>query len=1037
METLMSLLGRNGYLPHGYCFQWTPELLWSMVGADAVIALSYFSIPLAIVSFVRRRGGAPGALGAMPWLFSAFIFACGMTHVLDIWTLWRPDYGPQAIGKLLTAGVSAATALALWPLIPRLLQIPSVDALQAAVGSLQAEVDRRRSAEEHLADTERSLALTLASIEAGFIATDLAGHVTRLNAVAERITGWTQAEALGRPALQVFRREGREPGLDDANPVQLMHERGVTMNDTHDVVALARDGRRTRVELRAGLAHDAAGAVRGMVMVFRDVTRQREAEAVVPRLAAIVESSRDAIVGKTLDGVITSWNRAAESMFGYSADEAVGRPVQMLFPPGTDRDEMALLERLARGESVEPFFAERCAKDGRRVHVLVTISPIRDARGRIVGASKILRDVGEQRRAEAALRDSQARLRFALETAGIGDWELDLATGRTRRSIRHDRCFGHDTPQPDWSFETLLAHVHADDRERVAQTFDVALRGRLDWGVECRVVWPDGSVHWIEARGSLDRDDAGSPPGRMLGIVMDITRQKQAEQARLTAQRLEAENLRIQEASRLKSQFLANMSHELRTPLNAVIGFADLLQTGTVPPDSPRHREYLGHIGNSGRHLLQLINDVLDLSKVEAGKLEFFPEPLRLAPLFEEMRALMLTALQRKRIVLQLDVGTGLDDLVLDPSRLKQVLYNYLSNAIKFTPEGGHVALRARAVGVTHLRIEVEDDGVGVAEEHLPLLFVEFQQVDGSFSKRHQGTGLGLALTRRLVRAQGGEVGVRSRLGQGSVFHLVLPRRPEWRDAALPPRLLVVTADAAQASALSEPLGRAGCLVDVAETAALARRHAQDRAYQALTLELMLPDSPGLRLLAELREQGLNPAAPVVGLSLTLPAAGQAAFAVADVLPKPLQADAVRRALAANGLRAGSGARVMVVDDDPAALDLMLAALGAAALEARGWPDGRAALDALEGFAPQAIVLDLMMPGLDGFAVLQALAGRPAARGVPVFLWTSLLLTDDELALLRRSACEVLHKGGGTLQGLVDWLRSRPALKPQSSREGS
>ena len=186
-----------------------------------------------------------------------------------------------------------------------------------------------------------------------------------------------------------------------------------------------------------------------------------------------------------------------------------------------------------------------------------------------------------------------------------------------QHSARHDQCFGYAELQDEWSFDKFIQHVHPEDRAEVEQTLHVAVSELRNWRVQCRVIWPDNTVHCISKHGSVQR--LGDKATRMLGIVSEVTEQRQAENARLTAQRLEAENRQIQEANRLKSQFLANMSHKLRTPLNAVIGFSDLLHSGFIKPDSPKHQEFLGHIGSSGRHLLQLINDVLDLAKVESG----------------------------------------------------------------------------------------------------------------------------------------------------------------------------------------------------------------------------------------------------------------------------------------------------------------------------------------------------------------------------------------------------------------------------------
>jgi PAS domain S-box-containing protein len=1033
MDGWMSLLGRNGLLPHGFCLQWAPHLLWTMVLSDAVIALAYFSIPVAIVSFVRRRSSGDQPFGWLPWLFSGFIFACGLTHVMDVWTLWQPDYALQTLSKLLTAGVSAVTAVALWPLIPRALQIPSVNQLQGVIRQLESEVGRRRTAEDHLRDTEQSLAVTLGSIEAGVIVADRAGRITRMNEVAERITGWQQQQAVGRRLVDVFVQPGQPAGAGHDNPVDalLAHEPEAT--NVHEARVLARDGTESFVDLRQALTRDEHGQVRGIVLVLRDVTRLRRAEAELPRLAAIVEGSGDAIIAKTLDGRITSWNPAAEKLFGWTAAEAIGQPVQMLFPPGTEDQEMRFLAALARGERVLPFDTTRRAKDGTEVAVSVSISPVRDTQGRIVGASKIARDISATLRAKAALRDSEARLRFALEAAQIGDWELDLDTGATRRSLRHDRCFGYREQQAAWNVETMLRHVHPADRDGVAAAFQQSLDTGQDWHSEFRVVWPDGSLHWLAAHARMQQ--AGTR--RMLGIVTDITQAKRSEEARILAQRLEAENQQIQAASRLKSQFLANMSHELRTPLNAIIGFADLLHAGAVPVESAKHREFLGHIGTSGRHLLQLINNVLDLSKVESGKFEFFPQAVDLQELVAEVAGVLHPGLQLQRLQLHTEIAPGLQDLVLDPARLKQVLYNYLSNAIKFTPEGGSIVLRAQAEGADHLRIEVQDTGIGIAPGDLPRLFVEFQQLDSGYAKRHAGTGLGLALTRRLVQTQGGSVGVRSRPGEGSVFHLVLPRRPGIAPAPVP-SLLLVHDDPAHRQQVATPLGAAGCSVDAASTASQALARASTRRYDGIALGLRLPDQDGLGLLADIRAgDGTSRDAPVVGLSMHT--AGQppehVVFGITDVLAKPLQTRQVLRAMAACGLQGGSQARVMVIDDDPLALDLMLVTLQTAGLQAAGWADGREALLDIDQHQPHAIVLDLMMPGFDGFAVLDTLSRLPAWRATPVFIWTSMLLTDEEFQGLALSAQAVLSKGSGDMAWLLERLRR--AAQAQAAAPGA
>ena len=261
-----------------------------------------------------------------------------------------------------------------------------------------------------------------------------------------------------------------------------------------------------------------------------------------------------------------------------------------------------------------------------------------------------------------------------------------------------------------------------------------------------------------------------------LASVRDITERKRAEALQARSVELEFENRRIQEASELKSAFLANMSHELRTPLNAIIGFSELLYDGMISPSSPQYRTFIGHIQSSGKHLLQLIDDVLDLSKVEAGKVVFNPKPVDLGRLVSEVCASLGALAAQKRLSLQVDHDESLVDVQLDPGRLKQILYNFLSNALKFSPDAGVVRVRTRSEIGGMFRLDVRDQGPGITPADQLRLFKEFQQLEAGANKRHGGTGLGLALTKRLVEAQGGSVGVNSAVGQGSEFYAILPR---------------------------------------------------------------------------------------------------------------------------------------------------------------------------------------------------------------------------------------------------------------------
>lgn len=288
--------------------------------------------------------------------------------------------------------------------------VVDVSRLKLVEAQLQEEVGRRRTVEETLAEVERSLAVTLDSIGAGFVSTDEKGAVVRMNAVAERVTGWGRDEARGRPILEVFQRDGRPADMIGRNPVDVLIEVGTTLDKRQTIVARSRTGAPTTVELQATATRDDTGRVRGLATVFRDVTRLDEAERGARRLAALVEGSNDAVIAKTLDGRITDWNAAATRLFGYTEREAVGQDVRMLIPVAAGDEEDDILAKVRAGIAVPPFDTVRIAKDGAEVQVSVSISPIRDALGNVVGASKVARDISSAKRRDAELRRSNAEL---------------------------------------------------------------------------------------------------------------------------------------------------------------------------------------------------------------------------------------------------------------------------------------------------------------------------------------------------------------------------------------------------------------------------------------------------------------------------------------------------------------------------------------------------------------------------------------------------------------------------------------------------
>jgi PAS domain S-box-containing protein len=479
-------------------------------------------------------------------------------------------------------------------------------------------------------------------------------------------------------------------------------------------------------------------------------------------------------------------------------------------------------------------------------------------------------------------------------------------------------------------------------------------------------------------------------------------------------------------ASRLKSEFLANMSHELRTPLNAILGFTQLIHDGAVAPESPQFTEFLGDILASGHHLLQLINDVLDLSKVEAGKLEFHPEPVDLGVLVAELLAIMRTTAASKSIVIANEVAPDMPAVVIDAARLKQILYNYVSNALKFTEPGGRVVVRANLVDDgSRFRLDVEDTGIGIAPEDFERLFVEFQQLDAGVAKKHAGTGLGLALCKRLAEAQGGTVGVSSVPGKGSTFYALLPMSAGSVIAPLPcsglpgayegsPVVLVVEDNARDRALLVRTLVAAGYAVDEARTGAQALAKCQERSFDAITLDLLLPDASGLDVLDGIRRSNRNSDVPVIVVTVVTERGAIGGFAVHDLLPKPLERVALLESLERARISPRRSGEILVVDDEPASLRLMAAALQQLGYRARCVSNGEDGIRIARAAAPAALVLDLMMPVMDGWGFRAVQMCDPHLADIPVIVLSAAGRFDVA------AAAESLRAVAG-MEKPVDW----------------
>jgi len=491
----------------------------------------------------------------------------------------------------------------------------------------------------------------------------------------------------------------------------------------------------------------------------------REAEA---KYHSIFENAVEGIFQTGLDGRIISANPAVARILGYaSPDELileVGN-IQKIHVDPARREEF--IRMIREYGAVNDFEANLRCKNDRKIWCSLSARALWNSGGGLVGFEGLIIDITRRKQAEDALRETKARLDLALQSASMGVWHWDIIGDRRYFEEHVCHLLGIDPATFTGGAEEFFKAVHPDDRETIKAALERTIQQDVPYEPEYRAVWPDGSVHYITARGRLVRDDNGRP-ARVNGIIWDITERKKAEET-------VHENLRLEAADKAKSEFLANMSHELRTPLNSSIGFSELLKQGIAGQLNDKQKHYVDNILTSNQFLLILINDILDLSKIEAGKIELVIEKIPVPEVIKETLNLIKEKAMKHKVLLKTEFDPELAFIEADKQRVKQVLFNLLSNAVKFSKEeGGTVTITAKKEG-DMARISVSDTGIGIKAENIGRLFHKFEQLEKGISEKYGGTGLGLDITMHLVELQGGRIWARSKYGEGSTFTFLIP----------------------------------------------------------------------------------------------------------------------------------------------------------------------------------------------------------------------------------------------------------------------
>jgi PAS domain S-box-containing protein len=482
------------------------------------------------------------------------------------------------------------------------------------------------------------------------------------------------------------------------------------------------------------------------------------------QLAAIVDASDDAIISQTLTGAIVSWNSGAERIYGYPSDAMIGCSTSLLVPAGMPDVMPDVLQRIQRGERIERYDTIHATRNGVRIDVSITVSPVREPSGKVIGAASIARNLTQRRAVERALHETEQRYRTIFENAREGIFYATSDGETVAANPALVRLLGYDSAEDFMSDpDHLLGSWTTNERNELWSRLEGG-GGVHDFVMEgCR---KDGSKIWVSATMVEMRDGFGNPITYQ-GTLVDITGQKGSEAA------LRRETDKADRANRAKTEFLSRMSHELRTPLTAILGFGQLLQMGRLNP--VQQIESVDNILKAGRHLLKLIDESVDIAGIEEGRMAFSLEPVRIGDVVKDAMDLIGPAAEQRGIEIKVFPAHADCYLTADRQRLVQVFLNLLSNAVKYNIEHGSITLSCgESKDKGKLTVLVADTGPGIAPELRERIFTPFERL-GAERSGVEGTGLGLALSLQLVQAMGGTIDLESELGAGSTFSVTLP----------------------------------------------------------------------------------------------------------------------------------------------------------------------------------------------------------------------------------------------------------------------
>jgi len=744
-------------------------------------------------------------------------------------------------------------------------------------------------------DQRKLLEVTLGSIGDAVIATDEHRRITFMNGVAETLTGWRHFEAENLPVERVFHIINEQTRTPAPDPVaQVMATRSIAALVNHTMLITKTGGERP-IDDSAAPIFDEQGRMLGVVLVFRDVTQRREAEQAAQKLAAIVEHSDDAVIGKSMSGTITSWNAAAEQLYGYTAAEAIGKPINIIVPSDHASELQDIMRRLKAGERIDAWDTVRVKKDGTRVDVSLRISPIKNRGGEVVGASKVARDISWRKRNEeslaflaeasrvlAALTDRESALQQVAHLAVpyFADWCVVYCCEGEGQML--PVAYSHRSPAKTETLSEFLrmSPFKPDSPTATAAAFrfgEAQLMAHVPGDMLPKINTEASALHLMR---ELDPRSIISVPLRIRGetigvmtfVASESNRRYSPQDVRLAedlAQRVSTaiDNSQlfhsVQEAVRQKDDFLAMLSHELRNPL-AAIGYATALAQLS---NAEGQADVFPVIERQVSHLKHLIDDLLDVARISRDKINLKLESVDLTEIAHHAADSVRPLMDEKQHQFTTEISADSLPVLVDVTRAEQIMVNLLTNSAKYTPSGGRVTLRVFAEGQQAV-VRVEDNGIGLAPEIVPKVFDLFAQGDRTLDRSEGGLGIGLTIVRKLVEMHGGSVAASSAgAGLGAEFVVRLPlaaeaSRPTGQRTQLSKipnskqRLVVVddNVDTARLSAMM--LRTQGFEVETANDGEAALELIRSNRPDGVLLDIGLPRMSGYEVAHTLRGEG-------------------------------------------------------------------------------------------------------------------------------------------------------------------------------------